>query len=788
MAVGSTLGSPKAAIVIKATGAIEKFYSIDAGKALFGSLVLHHWDAETGLPLAPMPGEFVIHPEHQEHRFQLLDGVSVRENIFVLSTMPQGDCVDPPAAYYSVTLRNDSDRHITVATYASLELRGETERDVSVSYDRKRRAFIVWNASAPELARAFSCSAAPASYEATRSYGKASARRFPGVLSCRTVRNAHDPIAIFHLRHRLPPQASKTFSFTLVASVRGTRRLRRALDGLPPYGRALKLTMEHYDAVLGRAVVITPDRNVNRGVLWSKANMLRVQLFGATGWCFVNDPTRSNNSVARDTAWFAFGSDYITPAFSRASLQAYVDRLERSGMVVEYYDIRTGETEDYGLNINDNTPLLILALWHHYNTTGDEAFLRSVYPAALKAARYILSQRNDDGLVWCTATGHADWGIVGWRNVIANYRLSGATTEVNSECYAALRTISHMARKLNLGKDSEEFAGYADTLKAAINEKLLDRSTGLYYLAIDLDGEPRTDVTSDLIFPVMFDVADDDTSANIISHLSAPEFWSTAGIHTVPRNAINYGPTHGYGLLGGVWVGVTFWYAFGAAKFNPEFMGYALSTSFRHYSVNPRQNNTVPGQFSEWLHGETLANQGMMLSPWFPPRYLWAALEGAAGLDLSGAEPMICPRLSTTWKWLGVRKVQFRGRDLSWFAVQAPGLRLYLSRKLNDTMECETYERDVSDRIQITGEDAVGMAFAARNRLVLFVGNTAEYSVPTAVSVDLDLTGRYAAREFNSLRGAWVDGEVFEARQLRRGIALEVAYGGFVVLELRRQT
>src|SRR6185437_9466251 len=138
------------------------------------------------------------------------------------------------------------------------------------------------------------------------------------------------------------------------------------------------------------------------------------------------------------------------------SLLWYVKHLEKSGKVIEYYDIRTGKTEDYGLNINDNTPLLILTLWHHYNTTGDEQFLDEVYPAALQAARYILSQRNDQGLVWCSATGTSDWGIVGWRNVIANYRLSGATTEVNSECYAALNTLAQMAATMRQQDESAE--------------------------------------------------------------------------------------------------------------------------------------------------------------------------------------------------------------------------------------------------------------------------------------------------------------------------------------------
>lgn len=67
MAAGSTLGAPKAVVVVKATGAIEKFYSIDAGQTLVGTVVLHHWGERTGIPLPPLPGRFVLHPHHQEH-------------------------------------------------------------------------------------------------------------------------------------------------------------------------------------------------------------------------------------------------------------------------------------------------------------------------------------------------------------------------------------------------------------------------------------------------------------------------------------------------------------------------------------------------------------------------------------------------------------------------------------------------------------------------------------------------------------------------------------------------
>jgi glycogen debranching enzyme len=789
MSAGSTLGGPKATMWIKPTGAVEKFWSSDAGELMFETLVLHHWDERSGIPLTPLPGQFIIHPDRQEHLFEMANGLTVHENLFVLNGAPGGEdkhAVDPPGAYYLVDMTNDGDEDLHIATYASLQLRGSFTGSVGVDYDERHRAFVVRTESAPKIVRYAACSVKPASYEVTLDSAKANAQHFPGPLSNRCIDTAAaDVTGVFHLSHHLRPGAKVQFYFLLTFSLDGAQAARGALEALPNAQDALERTRAHFDDVLGRAVVMTPDSEVNRGVLWAKANMLRVELLSPQGWAFTNDPTRSNNSVGRDTAWFAFGSDYITPHFSRESLLWYADHIEPDGLVPEYFDIRTGESNDDGLNINDDTPLIVLALWHHYNTTGDREFLEYVYPRAVRMARYILSQRNDDGLVWCTSDGTYVRGIVGWRNVIENYRLSGATTEVNSECYAALKTVSLMAEELGSPEDARAFAQAAEELRTAINAHLLDPSRGVYYLNIDVDGTKRTDVTSDLVFPVMFGVADHETSARIISRLSVPEFWSEAGIHTVPRTSIMYGPTHGFGLLGGIWVGVTFWFAFAAASFNPEFMAYALSTSFKHYSMDPRRNNTVPGQFSEWLHGETLVNQGMMLSPWFPPRYLWAAIEGAAGLDMSSREPKLAPRLAREWKWLGVRNLPLRGRHVSWFSVRLDELTTYSSYPFESVDRHLRYQKDISDELHVTGEEAVAIGLQRNGDVAILIGNTLDRTVTTALSLRRrDLDGLQKLRVYNSLRSEWVEVTDYRPEHLRTGFPIQIDRHGFCLLEL----
>ncbi|MDQ6857562.1 MAG: GH116 family glycosyl hydrolase [Chloroflexota bacterium] len=788
LATGSTFGGPKIVMTIKATGAIERVFASDVGKALFGTVVLRHYDGQVGMHLVQKAaGRFIIKPEHQEHHFDLSNDVAVHEKLFVLSGAPtEGHTIDPPAAYYTVELQNTTGREIVMSTYAFADLRGDTAPDIAAEYRPRERAIIAWNASQTDCVRVFGCTTDPASHEVTSDRALAVASMSPGPLSGR-IATGEDLLGVLQIQSRIAPGATASFAFILTFAGTGKRAALKAARACPVPDAALARTRAYYAEVLARSRVITPNPEVNRGVLWAKANMLRVMLESPTGWCGVNDPAHSNNSVGRDTAWFAYGADYLVPEFARESLLAYVRLQEESGMVVEYYDIRTSRTADYGLNINDNTPLLILALWHHFMVTGDRAFLEQTYPAAAKAADYLLSQRNAQGLVWCTATGTANEGIVGWRNVIPDYRLSGATAEVNSECYAALDTASQMARTLGRHDESRRYADEAAKLKDAINTLLRNPRNGLYYLSIDLDGQPRSDVTSDLVFPVLFGVAPDDVAARIVARLSDRDFWTDAGIRTTPRDAVNYSPGGAWGLLGGVWVGVTFWYAMAAAKYQPAFMDHALATSFRNYSTDPRKNNTVPGQFSEWLHGETLVNEGMMLSPWFAPRYLWAAIEGVAGLEPHGEGLGCWPHLAPDWKWLAVQDLLYRDRRITWFAVRGPEVQLFTNVQFAESPPSLTYDDDISSEVRVTGDHCVALGLRQGADLVLFVGNTEERTVTTGLSVAGELSGAYRWRVFDSLIGRWQESEeLISADRLHNGIALQLERRGFWVLDLKQ--
>ena len=524
MAEGSTIGAPRCCLVIKPTGAIQKIFVPDAGLDYFGALEIRCWDRRSRVRLNSIAGEFQIHPERQDHVYTLDNGVHVLEQLFPYNDQWTGDeDVPPPAVYYRVKYENASREKVRFDTVAFAALRGNTQHDVTAEYDAKLGGIVAWNRSAPSQLRLFACLQKVDGWEVNTDPSRGFAIHSPAPLRD-AVESADAPIGALHVEVDLAPGAVQWVEFLCVMSSASREDLAASRRRCPSGDDARRQTSDYYWRYLRRSVIRTPDHDVNHGVLWAKANILRVQTYAPTGWCFTNDPTRSNNSVGRDTAWMTIGADYLNHHFSREALDAYFRLQQPSGKIIEYYDVRNDKTEDYGLNVNDNTPLVVMALWHHYVVTANEAYLRRRYRNAVSAMEYMLSQRNADGLVWCTATGNADWGIVGWRNVIQNYRISGASTEINSECYSALRSLANMARVCGDVAAARHYDGEATQLCDAINTHLVNPENDLYLLCIDVDGIRRTEVTSDLIFPVLFGVAPPKRAARIIGALSDAAF------------------------------------------------------------------------------------------------------------------------------------------------------------------------------------------------------------------------------------------------------------------------
>jgi len=806
VAAGASLGNSAIWTQIKSNGSVERIFSTRRGTNVTGSITIQyagvggplvrHADrsSETTADAGHVPlrqeatGEFQLDPACQQHRFVLPGEIHVVETIFVPLGPIDREGGDPSLLYQSIRLENRSRHPASLRVTAFGRMRGDSGPDIEIRFDESVRALVASNASDPSNVRVFGTTAPLARHAATSDFGSAYdpllAKTLDGDVSA-----TGDVLACLQSDFDLAP--GDTIRFAVVTGIYDSLdEARRCYPKRERGETALARTEQHLREVLRVSEVLTPDRQVNLGAAWSKVNMRRVMARYPTGSAFTNEPGVSSNVVARDAAWFTIGCDHFMPVFSRALLDMLASLQYPSGKIPEYYNALDRKVEDYGLNINDDTPLFMHAVNHHFRSTGDLDWLRRIFPAVEKSAKYIDSQVDERGLVVCTANDPRGnvWGIAGWRNIIEGYRINGAVTEINALCAAALRSAHHLAQNVGLSKKQAAWLSLAyERIRDGMERHLRNPENGLYYLNIDVDGVKHSDVTGDELFPVMFRVCDDETGYRIVSRLNAPDFWTRAGLRTVSRDDPLYEPTKMTGLLGGVWPGLTWWYGFAAARYHPEFMVRALRSSFVHYAQDAAAHNTVPGEFSEWFDGETLVNRGMRLSPWEPPRFLWAAIEGVCGFTLSPETPRINPLIPPSWRWVGLRRLPFHGEELSYFAVRQEGdINVFATCEVETKNEAHEYEEDITDSIVVLAASASTIGLRRGSQMMIMVGNSGMQTTnaPVDLSRVVDVGKKYELRVYNSERDAWLDASTLAGSQLQ-SIAVPIEVLGFRLLSLK---
>ena len=813
--VGSSLGNASAWIVGKATGALQKLFSLALGRDVFWSTVVTYGSPQHRV-LVPLekeeaapeerfgagghvmlaqvaPGSFDFNPAYQRHNFELPSSLKVSETVFV----PRTGFEDPAVAYFLVEITNEGAEARELLVHAYCKLRGTTPADVWAAFDRQLNALVARNQSQPDWVRLFGCTAAPAAFQtmlhADEAYDPANVPPLDN-----TSEAKGDIIGALATQLSIRPGQTQSLAFVLAFSEQGESHARKIFREATDVRRALQRTVDFYHERLRASQVLTPDKTINDGARWSKANMLRVIGKYPQGYAFSNDPGDGSSVVVRDVSWFAHGCDYLCPEMSREMLLRVASTQYDSGKMPEFYHAVSGQVEDFGLNINDDTPLFILACAHHYQMSGNDGFLDAIWPVIFKAAQYILAQRDERGLVVCTATGEEVRGIAGWRNVIPHFTMSGAVTEINAACFRALQRAAELAalqakrfaaRQAEFRELAAFFNECAERLRDAINTYLINPRNGMYVLNIGLDGDVHGDVTGDEVFPVMFGVAPPAVAYRIISRLNNSDFQTEAGLRTVSRLSPDYTPYRDVGLLGGVWPGLSFWYAFAAAKIYPDTMAHNLKQSYAQYLRDPKIFNTVPGQFSEWFDGESLVNRGMRLSPWEPPRYLWAAIEGACGLNVErGPERfLVAPLMPSGWSWLGVRRVPLCGKALTYFAVRyGPAeFGIFSTMDLECQAHLELFEEDVSDQIERLDPDMEVIALRRGAEVLICLGSTASkaYTFPLSLKDLVDERRQYTVRVYNQDLARWADGETAEGKQFT-DVSLRLDGQGFGLIRL----
>lgn len=475
----------------------------------------------------------------------------------------------------------------------------------------------------------------------------------------------------------------RELSFVLAFSPDGIGDALKAFRGAADGFAIRRQAMNYMAGSIARSRLFTPEPVINRAMQWAKVNMIRVRHRFRTGVSFTNDPPQ-DIVVVRDLGWFVLGSDYFLPETSRAMLEwALSFAVNDGGKLTEYLhaDEALPVRHDYHLNINDDTPLFVWGLLHHAMVSGNREFLSRHWKVLQGACDWILRQ-TDAGLVRCTAQGTNVWGICSWRNIIDGYTLSGAVTEINAECYLALRLASDAARLLGYPEEMKRFAAAAENLRRQMDAQLISEKTGLYVLNLDTRGVAHHDTTGDLIFPVLAGVADAAMSGKILRRLTEDDFWTEYGVRTVVPQETAFDPDASYQLVGGVWPNLTAWVAYCLRSAMPEKVAEAMVNIYRIAEV-PRPIDwgcVVPGEFPERLHGMDFRSRGMTLSPWTPPTYVWLGIEGLLGVRCSWEIVECNPAIPQGWGWIAVKDLPVRGASLMAFLYEGT---LYATRELH---------------------------------------------------------------------------------------------------------
>jgi hypothetical protein len=561
------------------------------------------------------------------------------------------------------------------------------------------------------------------------------------------------------------PGARESLRLAVVYHKDGTEKSRPVLEALLKDPRALHDTQRYFADRLADARFLTPSPEISRGVAWAKANMLRIVKEYPHGWGSTNSPP-SDILVSRDTSWFVHGFDYFWPEFSRNALDVFSKAVDPSGLMIEYIRGVSGYKTAYDLNINDDTPLHVIAILHHYNATLDDAWVRENLPLVVKLTDYLLSQRDTRGLIFCQAKGVDMYGISSWRNIIPYYTLDGAVTEINAESVYALEAAAMLCAVAGDNENWQKYTAHAQSMRQAMMEYLFNDDTGAFVLNYDQDQNYQDNFTADEIFPVLFGVADAQERRAILRRLHEADFVTPVGLRTISTADAWYFPSYGFGLLGGVWPDLTLWYSVALARngMTDAAVHFLAATYGAMEGGSPR--NTVPGEFAEWFDGGSLSNRGMYLSPWTGAKYLWAVAETVGGLDgyRTSGRPHLAPIRPKGWEWIAAARVHWGGKrrtylidlrnnviygDMPELSAEEPFTCIYAGRDVSDEVTTSPVEvgaiafEDEHGAVRIfLGNDLAGV----RNVLVEFRGSTARIDMAPGELREVHLIGKPSDR------------------------------------------
>lgn len=299
-------------------------------------------------------------------------------------------------------------------------------------------------------------------------------------------------------------------------------------------------------------------------------------------------------------------------------------------------------------------PILGVAAWQVYLTTGDRTFLSQMYDHLSRYDDWLWRRRNTgDGLVvWYNPEES------GWDNAARLLPLPVKTVDASTMAYLLRKMLADSARVLGLQDDATRFEQRAEITARSINAKMWDESSGFFY-DLSMDGRRRSEKSPAGFVPLMAGIVSTERAARLAEHLRNPkEFASAAPVPTVSMDDPSYDP-RSWGWNGPSWIPSNWLVMESFARAGMTDESNRLMQAMAEMMSKP---NGWPGAYEQYN-----SQTGI---PFGVADYSWSgAVDDYLARWVAGVQPnaaqhklLVAPHLFVGWNWFEVDRMHI-GRD-----------------------------------------------------------------------------------------------------------------------------
>ncbi len=352
---------------------------------------------------------------------------------------------------------------------------------------------------------------------------------------------------------------------------------------------------------------VAPDRARPRSVLeWAKINLAEQRVCNPDLGCgLVAGWGPSGTSLRPGFGWFFGGDAAINTLAMDATGQwegvaealRFLARYQREdGKIPHEISQAAGriswfEDFPYAYYHADTTPYWMLALWHYWRASGDEALLRELWPAFERAYRWCLTVETDgDGIIENTTGG------------LGAIEVGGLGEGIHQDIYlaavwiAALQGTAEMAGALGSTSLASEAEALSSHAKETLNRRYWRPEEGYHAFGILQGGDTNNNLTAWPSTALAFGLLDDDEAEGTLTNLSRDAISSSWGARLLSTESELYDPLH-YNN-GMVWPFMTGFVAWGQYRYRRPWAGYPLL-----HALWALHDDWSPGRHPENLSG-----------------------------------------------------------------------------------------------------------------------------------------------------------------------------------------